>query len=91
MDLIYAPRHLCKRFGIDKIKAMTRGIPGGKQVIIFANTNNRGGICLFSQNEVTILVLQNAQDPVPERPISANPGLKFGSTFCIYFPTYCLE
>ena len=48
MDLIYAPRHLCKRFGIDKIKATTRGIPGGKQVIIFANTNNRGGIYLFS-------------------------------------------
>ena len=54
-------------------------------MIIFANTNNRGGICLFSRNEVTILVLQSAQDPVPERPISANPGIKFCSTFCIYY------
>ena len=70
---------------------MTRGVPGGKQVIIFANTNNRGGICLFSRNEVTILVLQSAQDPVPERPISANLGIKFCSTFCIYLPTYCVE
>ena len=70
---------------------MTRGIPEGKQVIIFANTNNRGGICLFSRNEVTILVLQSAQDPVPERPISANPGIKFCSTFCIYLPVHCLE
>ena len=29
--------------------------------------------------------------PVPERPISANPGLKFCCTFCIYLPTYSLE
>ena len=29
--------------------------------------------------------------PVPERPISANPGLKFCSTFCIYLPMQCLE
>ena len=28
--------------------------------------------------------------PVPERPISANPGLKFCSTFCIYLPMHCL-
>ena len=40
---------------------------------------------------MAILVLQNAQDPVPERSIRANPGLKFCSTFCIYLPTYCLE
>ena len=68
---------------------MTRGIPGDKQVIVFANTNNRGGICLFSENEVTILVLQSAQDPLPERPISANPGLKFCPTF-LYLPSYVL-
>ena len=29
--------------------------------------------------------------PVPERPISANPELKFGSTFSIYLPMHCLE
>ena len=29
--------------------------------------------------------------PVPERPISANPGLKFCSTFYIYFPMHCLH
>ena len=28
---------------------------------------------------------------VPERSISANPGLKFCSSFVIYLPTYCLE
>ena len=29
--------------------------------------------------------------PVPERPISAYPGLKFCSVFVIYLPMYCLE
>ena len=29
--------------------------------------------------------------PVSERPISANLGLKFCSTFCIYIPMHCLE
>ena len=29
--------------------------------------------------------------PVPERSISANPGLKFCSIFVIYLPTYCVE
>ena len=29
--------------------------------------------------------------PVPERPISANPGLKFCSTFCIYLLMHCLK
>ena len=28
------------------------------------------------------------QGPVPERPISANRGLKFCSTFCIYLPIH---
>ena len=31
------------------------------------------------------------QGLVPERPISANPGLKFCSTFCIYLPMNCVE
>ena len=29
--------------------------------------------------------------PVPERPISANPGLKFCSAFVFYLPMHCLE
>ena len=29
--------------------------------------------------------------PVPERPISANPGLKFCSVFASYLPMHCLE
>ena len=29
--------------------------------------------------------------PVPERPISANMGLKFCSIFVFYHPMYCLE
>ena len=33
---------------------MPRGIPGGKQVIKFANTSNRGGVRVFCQNETTI-------------------------------------
>ena len=28
---------------------------------------------------------------VPERPIRANVGLRFCSTFCIYLPMHCLE
>ena len=31
------------------------------------------------------------QDPVPERPISANPGLKILFHFRIYPPMHCLE
>ena len=34
-------------FRIDGIKPMPRGIPGGKQVIKFANTSNRGRVCVF--------------------------------------------
>ena len=32
-----------------------------------------------------------AESPVPERLFTANPGLKFCSTFCIYLPMHCLE
>ena len=31
------------------------------------------------------------QGLVPERPISANPGLKFCSTFCNYLPMHYLQ
>ena len=33
---------------IDGIKAMSRGISGGKQVIKFSKTSNRGRVYLFS-------------------------------------------
>ena len=35
--LIHDTRHLCTRFRIDGIKAMSSGISGGKQVMRFAN------------------------------------------------------
>ena len=44
IDLIHDTRHLCTRSKIDGIKAMSRGISGGKQVVKFANTGNRGPI-----------------------------------------------
>ena len=40
---------------------MARGISGGKQVIKIADTSNHGRVCLFSQNESTIFVVQNVQ------------------------------
>ena len=46
------------------------------------NESKTSNICIscqpFSLRSVKI------QGPVPERPISANPGLRFCSTFCIY-------
>ena len=47
-------RRLCTRSRIYGIKAMSRGISGGKQVVKFANTSNRGRVCLFCQKETTI-------------------------------------
>ena len=32
---------------------MSRGISGGEQVIKFANTSDRGQVCLYYQNETT--------------------------------------
>ena len=49
IDLIHDTRHLYTRSKIDGIKAMSRGISEGKQVIKFANTSNRGRVCLFYQ------------------------------------------
>ena len=54
IDLIHDSRHLCSRIRIDEIKALSRGISGGKQVIKFANTSSKCRVCLFSQNETTI-------------------------------------
>ena len=48
LDLIHYTRHLCTRARIDGIKAMSRGISGGKQKITFTNARNRGRLCLFS-------------------------------------------
>ena len=53
IDRIHDVRHLCSRSRIDGIKAMSRGISGGKQVIKFANTSNRGRVCISYQNETT--------------------------------------
>ena len=47
-DILLVPmRHLCTRFRINGIKAMSHGILGGKRVIKFANTSNRGQVCLI--------------------------------------------
>ena len=48
IDIIHDARHLCTRFRIDGIKAMSCGISGDKQVLKFANTSDRGLVCLSS-------------------------------------------
>ena len=47
-------RHLCMRVRIDGKKAMSCGISGGKQVLKFASTSNRGKVCFFDQTEMMI-------------------------------------
>ena len=59
IDLFYDTRHLCTRFRVDGIKATSRAFSGDKQK--FAGTSNGGRVCLFFQNETTILVMQNVQ------------------------------
>ena len=54
IDLIHDTRHLCTRSRIDGIKAVSRCISGGKQVIKSANMSNHGRVCSFYQNETTI-------------------------------------
>ena len=54
IDLIHVTCHLCKRFRVDRSKAISRGISGGKQVTKFAKRINRARVCLFSRNETTI-------------------------------------
>ena len=46
--------HLGLRFRSNGIKAMSRGISRGKEVRKFANTGNRGHVCLFYQNKMMI-------------------------------------
>ena len=48
IDLIHDTRHLCTRFRIDGIKAMSRGISGDKQVIAFASTSYPVEVFLYS-------------------------------------------
>ena len=59
IDLNHDTLHLCTRFRIDDMKAMSRGISGTKQVLKFADTSNRGQVWLSSQNDKAILNLQN--------------------------------
>ena len=54
IDLIHDTRHLCMRFRIDGMKAMSRGISEGKQKIKFANARNCRRLCLLSQNKTMI-------------------------------------
>ena len=55
------PQSLNAGFRIDGIKAMSRDISGAKQAMKFSNTSNRRRVCLFYQNEKTILGMQNVQ------------------------------
>ena len=59
IELIHDTRHLCTRSKIDGIKAMSRGISGGKQVVKFANTSNRGRVCLFIKRDDDFIVIQS--------------------------------
>ena len=45
------------RLRTDTIKAMSRGFSGGKEVIDFANTRNRGRVCLFLTTETEQLFI----------------------------------
>ena len=51
IDLIHNTRHLYTRSRTDGMKAIPRGFSGGKQVINFSNTRNRGRVCLFLTTE----------------------------------------
>ena len=55
------PQSLNAGFRIDGIKAMSRDFSGEKQAMKFGNTSNRRRVCLFYQNEKTILIMQNVQ------------------------------
>ena len=51
VSIIHDARHLGMRLRTDGIKAMSRGFPGGIQVINFSNTRNRSRVCLFLTTE----------------------------------------
>ena len=54
LALIHESRYLYVQFRSVGIKAMSRGISEGKQVIKFASMSYRSWICLFSQKKRTI-------------------------------------
>ena len=49
------------RFRIDGIKAMSRGIPGGKQVIKFTHTVSRSTLFILSKRDDDLIVMQNVR------------------------------
>ena len=53
IGLIHDTHHLCTRFRIDGIKAMSRGISGGKQKIKFAK---------FEKSRSTLFILSKRND-----------------------------
>ena len=61
IDLIHDTSHLCTRLRTDGIKVMSHGFSGGKQVINFSNTINRGQVCLFltTENEQLFTIIAN--------------------------------
>ena len=44
---VHDTRNLCTCLRTDRIKIMSRGFSGGKQVIKCANARNRGRVCIF--------------------------------------------
>ena len=54
---------------------------------IFTGNFGRNHLALFASFHIVIKGLAL----VPKRRISANPGLKFFSTFCIYLLMHCLN
>ena len=62
-DAIHDARQLGTRLRDEGIKAMSRGIPGGKRRLKFVKTSKRGRVCLFHQNVTTTIIsfLQKGQ------------------------------
>ena len=58
IDFFHDTHHLCARLRTNGIKAMSCGFSGGKQVINFSNTRNRGRVCIFltTENEQIFLL-----------------------------------
>ena len=50
-ELIQDTPHLCMRFTTDRIKVVSHGFSGGKQVIKFANARNSARVCLSNNRK----------------------------------------
>ena len=61
IDLIHDTHHLCTRLRTDGAKAKSRSFSGGKQVIKFANTKNRGRVCSIQNNMKNFFFLEDAK------------------------------